>query len=100
MGPWSPWDPPPLGWVYGYIYIYIYIELLRNPTTVPSLRSEVQGNNAVFHVEVVNALGQVIYFYQGEVATHDIDLTREKNGVYLVRVSQGGKQYVERIVMQ
>ena len=59
-----------------------------------------QGKNAVFHVEVVNALGQVICSFEGEGPIHDIDLTGQKNGIYLVRLSQGGMQYVERIVKQ
>ena len=59
-----------------------------------------QGNNKEIHVEVVNALGQVVYTHQGQLAKHDIDLTGEQNGIYLLRVSQGGKQYVERIVKQ
>ena len=59
-----------------------------------------QGNNKETHVKVVNALGQVIYTHQGELAIHDIDLTREKNGIYLVRVTHGNYQYVKRIVKQ
>jgi len=49
---------------------------------------------------VLGMMGQLIYYYQGELATHNIDLTEEGNGIYLVRVSQGEKQYVERIVKQ
>ena len=60
----------------------------------------IEGHDGESILEVLGMMGQVIYSYQGELATHNIDLTEEGNGIYLVRVSQGEKQYVERIVKQ
>ncbi len=60
----------------------------------------VKGFDGEGEIKVFNMVGQQVYYYSGTFTQHEIDLTQEKNGLYIVKYSNSNSQFVERIVKQ
>ncbi len=70
--------------------------LYPNPTS-GNLTLDVPDSDALISVSVYNSLGELIKTYSGSQNT--IDLSREENGTYFVRLNYADKSVVKKIVL-
>lgn len=76
------------------------IDLFPNPTSDKATLS-IGGLNGAAKVRVLNVLGSVVgtsdMQLNGDVTTHELDLSAQAPGVYFVEVSHAGQRIVKRI---
>lgn len=70
--------------------------LYPNPTS-GNLTLDVPDSDALVSVSVYNAIGELIKAYSGSQSS--IDLSREENGTYFVRLNYADKSVVKKIVL-
>ncbi len=80
-------------------YNFSKVSLHPNPNN-GQFTVNVKGFDGEGEIKVLNMMGQQVYHYSGAFTQHEIDLTQEKNGLYIVKYSNDKGQFVERIVKQ
>ncbi len=75
------------------------VTLFPNPNN-GQFTLNVKGFDGEGEIKVFNMVGQQVYHYSGTFTEHDIDLTQEKNSLYIVKYSNDNGQFVKRIVKQ
>lgn len=59
----------------------------------------IQINTSAAQVEILNSLGQVVLVKQINHNETKFDMTSVENGIYFIRISQAGKQKIEKIIV-
>ncbi len=75
------------------------LNIFPNPTN-GKFTISIKDYNGIGTIEVHNVMGQQVYYFKGNFSQHEIDLSHEKNGLYIVKYTNEQEQLTQRIIKQ
>ena len=74
------------------------VKIFPNPCTDQVTVNLPNAINGVFHISIINANGQLVNQLENTTTAANLDLSAYPSGLYFIKVVQGDRSYVEKLI--